>query len=145
MKKLLLTLLLFSTLLYGSPERLSEPQANVLYPHHYQVTIVSVYDGDTVTADIRIGFGLIMHSQKLRLMGINTPEVRGPEKPEGIITRDRLRELIDGKMLIMDSHGDSKGKYGRWLATLWLPQTDGTWININKWIVDNQLGEPVTY
>ena len=114
-------------------------------PCLYQIQISDVYDGDTVTANIKIGFGLIMHGQKLRLYGINTPEVRGPEKPDGIITRDRLRALISDKVLIMDSHGDDKGKYGRWLATLWLPKDDGTWININEWLVKEGLGKPASY
>ena len=113
--------------------------------YHYEIEITSVYDGDTVTADIHVGFGITLVGQKLRLYGINTPEVRGPEKPDGIITRDEVRTKILGQTLIMDSHGDSKGKYGRWLATLWLEEENGSWTNINDWIVTSGLGKPATY
>lgn len=144
MKTILIVLFCFyySSLYSTEPQ---PPRETIVYPHYYQVFITDVYDGDTVTANIKLGFGIIIHNQRLRLYGINTPEVRGPEKPEGIITRDRLREIITHKMLIMDSHKDSKGKYGRWLATLWLPQDDGKMLCINKWIIEEGLGKPASY
>lgn len=72
-----------------------------------------------------------MHKQKVRLLGINTPEVRGKERELGLISRDRLRELIDGKDVIIVTHKDKGGKYGRLLATIYL---DG--VNINQQLVD---------
>ena len=43
----------------------------------YKAMCVGVYDGDTVTLDIDLGFNHSMNNQKIRLFGINTPEVRG--------------------------------------------------------------------
>ena len=99
-------------------------------PYCYKATCVSVYDGDTVTLDISLGFGVTMR-EKIRLLGINTPEVRGKEKLDGLISRDRLRELIDYKDVIIVTHKDKGGKYGRLLATIYL---DG--VNINQQLVD---------
>ena len=104
-------------------------------PYCYKATCVSVYDGDTVTLDISLGFGVTMR-EKIRLLGINTPEVRGKEKLDGLISRDRLRELIDDKDVIIVTHKDKGGKYGRLLATIYL---DG--VNINQQLVDEGLAE----
>ena len=86
--------------------------------------------------DISLGFNITMHKQKARLLGINTPEVRGNEREAGLVSRDRLRELIDGKDIIIATHKDKGGKYGRLLATIFL---DG--VNINQQLVDEGLAE----
>jgi micrococcal nuclease len=86
--------------------------------------------------DISLGFNITMHKQKARLLGINTPEVRGKEREAGLVSRDRLRELIDGKDIIIATHKDKGGKYGRLLATIFL---DG--VNINQQLVDEGLAE----
>lgn len=83
----------------------------------YRATVVRVYDGDTITVDIDLGFGVILSSQVIRLLGVNTPEVRGPERPEGLRVRDEVRELIPiGSEIVIRTSKDRKGKYGRWLA-----------------------------
>ena len=94
----------------------------------YNAIIVSVYDGDTVTADIDLGFEVWLKGQKLRLLNINTPEVRGKEKAEGIVSRDALRSRILGKEVKIKS--DRKGKYGRWLVEIFLDDE-----NINNWLL----------
>jgi len=88
--------------------------------YEYNVKITSVYDGDTVTGDIDLGFGIWIFKQKFRLLGIDTPEIRTKdqeEKKRAYAARDRLRELILGKTVRIRSFG--KGKYGRWLIEIW--------------------------
>ena len=101
----------------------------------YNAIIVSVYDGDTVTADIDLGFEVWLKGQKLRLLNINTPEVRGKEKAEGIVSRDALRSRILGKEVKIKS--DRKGKYGRWLVEIFLDDE-----NINNWLLTEGLAKP---
>ena len=48
--------------------------------YEYKATVTKVYDGDTITVDFDLGFGILIRKQKIRLLGINTPEVRGPER-----------------------------------------------------------------
>ena len=95
-------------------------------PARLNVGIVTrVYDGDTVTCDLDIGFGVILKSAKLRLKGIDTPELRGTygiTKKRAYAARDYLRDLILGKDVLVETHG--KGKYGRWLATIYYQSTD---------------------
>ena len=102
----------------------------------YKARCTSVYDGDSVTLDIDLGFNIVMHNQKIRLLGINTPEVRGSDRLDGLIARDRLRELIEGKDIIMVSHRDKSGKYGRLLATIY---TNG--INVNQLLINEGLAD----
>ena len=56
----------------------------------YKAKVTNIYDGDTITCNIDCGFGVILRKQKIRLYGINTPEVRGEDKEKGIKIRDIL-------------------------------------------------------
>ena len=87
---------------------------------HYRGNVVKVYDGDTITVDIDLGFHVQMKKEKFRLNRINTPEVRGPEKEQGYVSRDWLRNRILGKEIMLVTLKDKKGKYGRWLADIWM-------------------------
>ena len=40
------------------------------------MSIVKVVDGDTVDVDIDLGFGVWLRKQRIRLVGIDTPESR---------------------------------------------------------------------
>jgi len=80
--------------------------------------VVSVYDADTITVDVNLGFHQKSEHIKLRLFGINAPEMRGPEKVDGAKSRDWLRDQILGQQVVIRTYKDGrgKGKYGRWLA-----------------------------
>jgi len=88
--------------------------------YEYRAYVRKVYDGDTITVDIDLGFDIIIHGQKIRLLRINAPEVRGKERPEGLKSRDALRGKIGSKWIKLKTQQDKKGKYGRWLGEIWL-------------------------
>lgn len=98
--------------------------------YNYKAFIKAVYDGDTVTAVVDLGF-LHYQEMKLRLMGIDTPELRGEEREQGLIVRDILREKILEKEVEIHTFKDKQGKYGRYLATIIIDELD-----INQWLVD---------
>jgi len=102
----------------------------------YKARITSVYDGDTVTADVDLGFRTWVHGEKLRLNRIDAPEVRGAERPEGLVSRDWLREKLVGKEVLIRTLKDKRGKYGRYLVEIIL---DG--VNINDQLVQEGLAE----
>ena len=110
----------------------------------YAAKIISVYDGDTVTATVDLGFTVSVRI-KVRLYGINTPEIRTKdpsEKKAGYAARDFVRDRILDKTVQIRTH--SKGKYGRWVATIWEIQ-DG--VVSSKSINDEllELGMAVPY
>ena len=91
--------------------------------YEYKAHIDDVYDGDTVTATIYLGF-LVTVTEKFRLLGINTPELRkGNDREAGKAAGDYLRSLILGKDVIMQTE-KSQEKYGRWLARIILDGVD---------------------
>jgi len=104
--------------------------------YHYKAKVISVYDGDTVRADIDLGLGVWIHNEKLRLLRINAPELRGNEKIEGLAARDFLRELVLGQVVFIQTKRDRRGKYGRYLAELWLETEPDVWMNVNDKLVE---------
>ena len=84
--------------------------------YEYKANVVKVYDGDTITVDFDLGLDVWLKGQTIRLYGIDTPELRGDEREQGIVVRDYLRGLILGKEVIIHTYKDKKGKYGRWLG-----------------------------
>ncbi len=108
-------------------------EANVK-PYHYFAVVKSVYDADTITVQVDLGFG-VQIEQRLRLYGIDAWEVRGEERPIGLIARDWLRDEIGGERVVFVSFDDRKGKYGRFLALIY---TEGQSLSINDRLV--QLG-----
>lgn len=105
--------------------------------YQYKATITEVYDGDTCTAIVDLGFTVSV-KVKFRLLGINTPELKGgttTSKAKGIQARDRLRELVLGKEVFIDSYRGSDA-FGRWLCILKLPETGE---DVNKMLLDEGL------
>lgn len=97
----------------------------------YNVNVVSVYDGDTITVDVDLGFKIWAKKIKVRLWGINTPEIRGgtaATKAHGKQVTQYVRDRILNKAVVMKSNG--KGKYGRWLGVIYV---DG--VNLNEELV----------
>lgn len=110
----------------------------------YRALVTSVYDADTITVDIDLGFHIWARDEKIRLLAIDAPEVRGVERPEGLQSRDWLRERILGNEIILKTQkaGSGKGKYGRWLGEIFLP---GEAVSLNQQMVDLGLAEPASY
>ncbi len=102
--------------------------------YHYVAQVQSVYDGDTCRADIDLGMGTWLRDEKLRLVRINAPEVTGESKADGIAARDWLRDRILGREVIIETIKDKRGKYGRYLAEIWLEE-HGAFFNINDELV----------
>ena len=102
--------------------------------YYYKIDNISVYDGDTITCDIDLGFNVIMRKQKIRLYGIDTPEIRGFEREEGLKSKMALiGQINEAEVMYMKSHKDKSGKYGRWLGELYTDKM----INLNNWLVQN--------
>jgi micrococcal nuclease len=103
----------------------------------YKAKVIKVYDGDTITVEVDLGFSF-KFTNSFRLLRINCPEVRGESKEEGLKSRDRLRELIMEKEIIIKTQKDNTEKYGRYLAEVYLIIDDKE-ININDLLVTEGL------
>ncbi len=105
--------------------------------YHYRAVVQAVYDGDTCTVDIDLGLRTWIRGEKIRLYGINAPELRGAEREAGLRARDFLRSLIDGKEVFIQTAKDKKEKYGRYLGNIWLKDKHKKqWVNVNKLMVE---------
>ena len=91
--------------------------------YEYRAKIIKVIDGDTVDVDIDLGFGVVLTDERVRMMGIDTPESRTRDKVEkkfGLASKARLKEIL-GKQAILQTQinrngEDMKGKFGRILG-----------------------------
>lgn len=108
--------------------------------YEYKAICKRVIDGDTVVVDIYLGFHIIFHDQYLRLFGINAPETRGKSKVKGLKSKRWLKKRIEGKEVIIWTIKDKKGKYGRWLATVYFEN-----MNINYQLMDEGLAKEAKY
>jgi micrococcal nuclease len=86
----------------------------------YKAYVTDVYDGDTITCIIDCGFNIGMQKTKIRLYGINTPELRGEDREIGLHVRDELRKKILNKHILLKTIKDKKGKYGRYLGKIYI-------------------------
>ena len=91
--------------------------------YEYKAELDRVVDGDTVDVDIDLGFGIWLKKERVRVMGIDTPESRTSdpvEKVFGKAASARLKELIEHDCILCttkDRSGeDDRGKYGRVLG-----------------------------
>ena len=89
----------------------------------YRCKVLKVVDGDTVDVDIDLGFGIWQKNERVRIMGIDTPESRTRDKIEkkfGLAAKNKLKSLL-GKTAVLQTTinkkgEDMKGKFGRVLG-----------------------------
>jgi micrococcal nuclease len=87
--------------------------------YEYAVTIKRIVDGDTVDVDIDLGFGVVLANERVRIMGIDTPESRTRdllEKKFGLAAKAKLKEILGKKAILKCEKYDAKGKFGRILG-----------------------------
>jgi endonuclease YncB( thermonuclease family) len=105
------------------------------------VTVIRVVDGDTV--DVQTADG---RTERLRLIGMDTPEVVDPRTAVQCFGREassRAHELLDGQSvgLELDSSQGERDRFGRMLAYLWLP--DGR--NLGEVMIADGFAHEYTY
>jgi len=105
----------------------------------YKCKVDRVVDGDTVDLIVDLGFSISI-KERFRLFGIDAPESRTKdlkEKLRGIESTKFLIELLENMTgdLVVTTLKDKKGKYGRWIGTLWMDRGQHTEMNINEEMV----------
>ena len=97
-------------------------------PYAAEPTVIDVIDGDTI--DLRIGY----KRERVRLLGIDTPETKDPRKPVqcfGHEASDRTAQLLpEGTIVRLELDLEERDAFHRLLAYVWRA-SDGLFINLD--------------
>lgn len=94
--------------------------------YQYKAIVQKVVDGDTLEISIDLGLSIWVHNEKIRLFGINTPEVFGVKKGskewnQGNVASGFVKSILKEKdEIIIETIKDRKEKYGRYLALVYI-------------------------
>ena len=108
--------------------------------YRYKVQVTRIVDGDTVDVDVDLGFGMVYKKQRVRMMGVDTPESRTrdlEEKFYGKASKAHLVSILEEGDVQLQSHG--KGKFGRILGELFIG--DSTY-SVNQQMIDEHHAVP---
>ena len=118
----------------------------------YRAKCRRVIDGDTLELDIDLGMAVSI-VKKVRLRGIDTPEVYGVKKDSeeykagkkaSEFVKEALFEDGESKTLWICTHKDKEGKYGRYIVEVWL-DVDDQFVSLNTLLVDKELAVEKDY
>jgi len=108
--------------------------------YRYNVKVTRVVDGDTVDVDIDLGFGMVYKKQRVRMMGIDTPESRTrdlEEKFYGLASKEHLKKILKDQEVQLQSH--DKGKFGRILGELFIGNSN---FSVNQQMIKDYHAVP---
>lgn len=84
--------------------------------YEYRATVVRWIDGDTCEVSLDLGFDVSLR-QTLRLLRVNTPELRGATYEQGFAAKRFVEQCCPaGSTIIVRTQKDRQEKYGRYLA-----------------------------
>ena len=101
--------------------------------YEYKAKVLRVIDGDTMICEVDLGFSIKV-TERIRLRGINTPEVRGTEKRRGLEVKEIVKSIIEEKEITLQVY--KKGKYGRYIADIIVDDQ-----NLSEYLITNNLGK----
>lgn len=112
----------------------------------YRAILKRVIDGDTIVVDIDLGLRNWQHDEHIRLAGIDTPEIRGDERPEGLKSKAFVEQWLGPPGSWLWLRTEKSGKFGRWLAWIWKDAapalTSEITSSLNQVLVDEGLADP---
>ena len=89
-------------------------------PSSAPVKVTRVVDGDTIDVEID------GKTERVRYIGIDTPETVDPRKPVqcfGVEASKKNKELVEGKMVRLEKDITDRDRYGRLLRYVWVDDT----------------------
>jgi micrococcal nuclease len=113
-----------------------------MYIYNFKVT--RVIDGDTVQGEVDLGFKVSLE-MRVRLANVDTPEIFRPkseaEKELGLKAKQFVERSVLNKWVILKTDKDKKGKYGRYIGTIYTPEgySQLNPISVNELLVENKL------
>lgn len=106
-----------------------------------QTKVTEVIDGDTV---------IIESGERVRYIGVDTPETKHPKKSVQCFGREasaRNKELVEGKTVYLEKDISETDRYGRLLRYVYLPNPDAPEesIFVNEYLIEQGYGKVITY
>jgi len=109
-------------------------------PYEYKSKFKKVIDGDTIIVDIDLGFSIVLSNQYIRLIGIDTPEIRSKDKIEKIFgttskkaVEDFMKNSDQENLIIQTLFCDDNGdKFGRVLGKVY----NSNKVCLNEWMIE---------
>jgi len=110
--------------------------------------VIKVYDGDTITIAAKLPYvESPLYRFQVRLLGIDSPEIKGKtqeEKDAAHLSQKELESLILQKMVYLKDIAQEK--YGRILANVYVdyptPENPTNQIHLNQWMLDKGYAVP---
>lgn len=87
----------------------------------YSIILNRVIDGDSLDIDIQLGFGVVLQNKRVRIYGVDTPELRTSdveEKKYGLMSKEFVVRWCSGKELFLVVGKDYLDKFGRVLGSI---------------------------
>lgn len=91
-------------------------------PFVYKAELLGVVDGDTLDVLIDLGFDIKL-KQRIRLLGINTPETKGKTRTAGLESKEFVKMWMDSRQFVIQTEKDKQEKFGRILGKIYDIQT----------------------
>ena len=111
--------------------------------YEYRAKLIRAIDGDTIQTSVDLGFGIWV-TMVLRLDGIDTPEVVGMERPEGLRAKAFVESLLPpDSHFVIQTKKDRKDKYGRYLAKVLYMTDEGEMRVLNDELLEAGLAVPM--
>lgn len=116
------------------------PSTTVVAPHSDTLQVVEVYDGDTIAVKLN------GQTEKVRFIGVDTPETKDPRKPVQCFGKEAsewTKRTLQGHTVRLetDPTQGERDKYGRMLAYVW--RDDGLFVN--KSLLEEGYAHEYTY
>ena len=106
-----------------------------------EAEVAHVVDGDTIE---------LTTGEKVRYVGVDTPETKHPNKPVQCFGREaaaRNKELVEGKKILMEKDVSNTDRYDRLLRYIYLPnpEASGEALFVNEYLVEQGYAHVLTY
>lgn len=130
----------------GTPGATTVPPGEGLAPSGptETATVLRVVDGDTIVVDRGRG------AEKVRYIGVDTPETVHPSRPVEFMGREASaanRAMVEGRRVVLERDVSDTDRYGRLLRYVWVQdgQEPGGWLLVNLALVARGFAQVVTY
>lgn len=103
--------------------------------YEYKAQVVRIVDADTLVLDVDLGFNVRIR-ETIRLARVDAWETRGDERIQGTKAKEFVEDILHAvNEVTITTMKDKKGKYGRYIAEVWIPY-DGKNANLGDLLVE---------